>query len=169
VTEPPAPVARLGRDHLRLRLAPRERHILAALVAELRAELDVPGVPAPDGPLARLFPAAFPDDPEADAAYVDLVRADLVDLRQARLAMVEATIDADGLDDAEAEAWLGALNDVRLVLGTSLGIHDDHPPVPGREDPDEMRMAVFAYLGWLVGAFVDALADALPDVPEPMA
>ena len=32
-----------------------------------------------------------------------------------------------------------------------------------------MREAVFAYLGWLVAAFVDALADALPRVPDEVA
>ena len=37
---------------------------------------------------------------------------------------------------------------------------------PDPEDPDGIREAVFAYLGWLVAAFVDALADALPRVPD---
>ena len=45
---------------------------------------------------------------------------------------------------------------------------------PGRgpgdpDDPDAMREAVFAYLGWLVAAFVDALADSLPRVPDEVA
>ena len=74
------------------------------------------------------------------------------------------------LDDAEAAAWLGTLNDLRLVLGASLDIEDgDEATTRDPEDPDGMREAVFAYLGWLVAVFVDALADSLPRVPDEVA
>jgi hypothetical protein len=170
VTEPGPPVRRAGPGRFLLRLDPQERRILGSLVAELRAELVDPESAVPGGALARLYPPAFPGDPEAEAAFADLVLADLVETRQDRAAIVEATIDAQELDDAQAEAWLDTLNDVRLVLGSSLGMdvgddagkrtHDDP------DDPDAMREAVFAYLGWLVAAFVDALAGALPRVPD---
>jgi hypothetical protein len=164
------PVRRVGPGRLVLRLDPHERRILASLVAELHAELEDPESAATGGSLARLYPPAFPDDPEAEAAYADLVLADLVDTRRDRVAVVEATLDAQDLDDAQAAAWLGTLNDLRLVLGSSLGIEDgDDARTPGPDDPDAMREAVFAYLGWLVAAFVDALADALPRVPDEVA
>jgi hypothetical protein len=163
-----APVVRVGRDRFDVHLEPEERQILRSLVGELRAELDDPQGSAPDGALARLYPPAFPDDPEAEASYADLVHADLVDARRQRVALVEATIDADALDEAQASAWLGVVNDVRLVLGESLGISNDddgdRPLRPG--EPDAMRRAVFAYLGWLVGSFTDALAEGLPEVPD---
>ena len=96
------------------------------------------------------------------------MHADLVDVRRQRVALVEATVEAEVLDEAQASAWLGVLNDLRLVLGASLGISDDEdadrPPRPG--EPDAMRRAVFAYLGWLVGSFTDALAEGLPEVPD---
>lgn len=164
------PVRRVGPGRLVLRLDPHERRILASLVAELHAELEDPESAATGGSLARLYPPAFPDDPEAEAAYADLVLADLVDTRRDRVAVVEATLDAQDLDDAQAAAWLGTLNDLRLVLGSSLGIEDgDDARTPDPDDPDAMREAVFAYLGWLVAAFVDALADALPRVPDEVA
>jgi hypothetical protein len=31
------------------------------------------------------------------------------------------------------------------------------------DDPDATRRVVFDYLGWLVAAFVDALAEGLPE------
>ena len=34
------------------------------------------------------------------------------------------------------------------------------------EDPTAMRRVVYAYLGWLVGAFVDVLAETLPAVRD---
>jgi 2-C-methyl-D-erythritol 4-phosphate cytidylyltransferase len=173
VTQPAAPVVRIGHDRFRLRLDPEERRILAALVGELRAELDDPASHAPDGALARLFPPAFPDDPEAEASYVDLVHEDLAAARRERMALVESTIDADELDEAGAAAWLGVLNDARLVLGQSLGItEDDEGGDAGHSraaDPDAMRRAVFAYLGWLVSSFTDALAEGLPEVPDEVA
>jgi hypothetical protein len=161
-----APVGRAGNGRVTLRLDGNERRIIATLTAELRAALEDPTAVGPDGSLARLFPPAFPDDPDAEAEYAGLVRADLVDGRREQLATVEATLEATDLDDTQAAAWLGVLNDLRLALGTSLGVdQDDDGAMPDADDPDAMRLAVFAYLGWLVGAFVDVLEDALPEVP----
>jgi hypothetical protein len=100
-------------------------------------------------------------------AYADLVHADLAATRRDRVAVVEATLDAGTLDEDQASAWLGVLNDARLVLGTSLGIDEPSPHgLPDGRDREAMRHAVFAYLGWLVGAFSDALAEGLPEVPD---
>ncbi len=167
MTELGPPVRRAGPGRVVLRLDPHERRILASLVTELGAELDDPESAATGGSLARLYPPAFPDDPDAEAAYADLVLADLVDTRRDRVAVVAATLDAQDLDDGQAAAWLGTLNDLRLVLGSGLGIEaGDDSTIPDPDDPDAMRLAIFAYLGWLVAAFVDALADTLPRIPD---
>lgn len=168
MTELGPPVRRAGPGRIVLRLDPHERRILASLVGELRAELADPESAATGGSLARLYPPAFPDDPDAEAAYADLVLTDLVDTRRDRVAIMAATLDARDLDDAQAAAWLGTLNDLRLIMGSGLGIEagDDLPDPDDPGDPDAMREAVFAYLGWLVAAFVDVLADSLPRVPD---
>jgi hypothetical protein len=175
MTQPGAPVIRSAPGRLALRLDATERRILASLVGELRTELEDPSCAAPGGSLARLFPPAFPDDPDREASYVDLVRADLLEGRLGRVAIVEASLAADGLDDAEAAAWVAVLNDARLVLGASLGLEDkdaegdvqgDAGDGPAPDDPDAVRGAIFAYLGWLVASFVDVLAEALPEVPD---
>ena len=61
-----------------------------------------------------------------------------------------------------ATAWMTALNDVRLVLGTRLGIEDDEDgaDVP-EDDPRAPAFALYHYLGWLVSQVVDALAGGL--------
>jgi hypothetical protein len=58
-------------------------------------------------------------------------------------------------------AWLGALNDLRLVLGTRLevtedSVEQDFPP----GDPRRETLALYHYLGWLESQAVDALASA---------
>ena len=142
-------------------------------MAELRAELEDPESAVAGGALARLYPPAFPDDPEAEAAYADLVLPTWWTRGGIAWRSWRRRSTRETLDDAQAAAWLGTLNDLRLVLGSSLGIEDgDDATVADRddpEDPDAMREAVFAYLGWLVAAFVDALADALPRVPDEVA
>ncbi len=182
MTRPGAPVIRAAGGRLALRLEPTERRILASLVAELRSELGDPASASPDGSLARLYPPAFPDDAGAEAAYRDLVQDGLVAERVERAATVEATLEADELDETQAAAWLGVLNDLRLALGSRLGIEDEPEQVaagagpaapsaeseagPDVDDPDAVRRAVFAYLGWLVEAFVDVLAEGLPETPD---
>ncbi len=143
-----------------------------APVADLGAPA-LPGAPATDPGTSnpahdRLYPPAFPDDAAAEAAFRDLVRADLEDGRRDRLALVEATLHARSLDDTQAAAWMGVLNDLRLVLGTQLGVTDDTEAAPiDEDDPDAERRIVFAYLGWLLGQFVGVLETALPDTIEP--
>jgi hypothetical protein len=135
-------------------------------------ELDVDADPGADGGPAvdavrrRLNPDSRPDDPAASERFRDMVRGDLDDARRRNLSVVEATLDARTIDDAQADAWLHVLNDLRLVLGTRLGVtqddeHDDLDP----EAPDGPAKVVYAYAGWLEWQFVDVLAAALPPVP----
>ena len=72
---------------------------------------------------------------------------------------MEATIDAHRLDEEQMAAWLGALNDLRLVLGTRLNVTEDmHPDDLSDEDPRAHSLALYYYLGWLEEQVVEALA-----------
>ena len=117
--------------------------------------------------IARLYPDVRPDDPAWSAGFRDLVRGDLDDARREHIATVEASLDARTIDDTDAEAWLHVLNDLRLVLGTRLGVAeegDDGSFDP--DDPDAAAKVVYAYTGFLEAQFIDVLAEALPDVPD---
>jgi hypothetical protein len=146
---------------------------------------DPPPAPGPDGDaagdgegdpsawaetdpvLARLYPDVRPDDPAWSAGFRDLVRGDLDDARREHIAAVEASLDARTIDDADAEAWLHVLNDLRLVLGTRLGVIDDGDDASfDPEDTDAAAKVVYAYTGFLEAQFIDVLADALPDVGD---
>ena len=170
-------VVRVKGGGIALRLTAPERAILGASLSELREIVgplaggrpeDVGPVDAgPDPALDRLYPTAIPGDAVADAAFRDLTRADLEETRRGRIAVMEATLDAGSLDDGQATAWMGALNDLRLVLGTRLGVTDESETRPiDEDDPDADRRIVFAYLGWLLGQFVDVLEAGLPAIDD---
>ena len=142
---------------IELRLPREERTLVRDLVGQLR---DLLVATTDDPSVRRLFPPAYPDDAERDTEYRVLVRDELLAHRLAELEVVDTTIDADGLDDEQATAWMGVLNDLRLVLGTRLDVGEDLPDLDP-EDPLGPAYAVYEYLGWLLSQMVDALSESL--------
>jgi hypothetical protein len=136
-----------------------QRELLRKLPLELRSLLES------DHPsLRRLFPPAYPDDPERDAEYEAMVRAQLVASRKKSLDILERTIDAEQVDAEELSAWLSVLNDLRLFIGTSLDVTEEFFEEPIlSDDPAGHALALYLYLGWLEEQAVEALAADLPD------
>ena len=138
-----------------LRLSRDERSLLAGVVAELRALLDgAPGDPS----LRRLFPPAY-DEAEDERAYRDLMGGELLDGRRAALDVVAQTVEHERLTPEEADAWLRALNDLRLVLGTRLDVREDaFAEELRRDDPRAPALAVYGYLSWMQEQLIEALS-----------
>jgi hypothetical protein len=138
-----------------LRLSRDERSLLAGVVAELRALLDgAPGDPS----LRRLFPPAY-DEAEDERAYRDLMGSELLDGRRAALDIVAQTVDRERLNPEEADAWLRALNDLRLVLGTRLDVREDtFAEELRRDDSRAPALAVYGYLSWMQEQLIAALS-----------
>ncbi|WP_327176019.1 DUF2017 domain-containing protein [Streptomyces sp. NBC_01335] len=144
---------------------------LAALFAE------GPSEPPTDPALARLFPDAYgDDDKELREASSEFRRFTEIDLRARKredaLAVVRSldsvTTDEDGsgelrLTADESRQWLGALNDLRLTIGTRLEVGDDDQGQEGSlyrlPDSDPRKPMVLAYL-WL-GALQETLVETL--------
>ena len=147
-------IERTRRGDIRLRLPREERDLLRSLPAQLRRLL----VEAPDDPsLERLFPPAY-DDAESEQEYRRLMGDELLDGRRRALRVIEETLDQERLSSEEAQAWLTALNDLRLVLGTRLDVRDDSLLGGVRpDDPHAPELAVYAYLSWLQEQLVEAL------------
>ena len=138
-----------------LRLSGDERSLLAGLVAELRALLDGD---AGDPSLRRLFPPAY-DEADDEQAYRDLMGGELLDGRRAALELVAETVDRDRLSAEEADTWLRAVNDLRLVLGTRLDVQEDtFADELDQNDPRTPALAVYGYLSWLQEQLVAALS-----------
>jgi Domain of unknown function (DUF2017) len=143
-------------EAVELRLSGDERSLLAGLVAELRALLDgAPGDPS----LRRLFPPAY-DEKDDERAYRELMGGELLDGRRAALDVVAKTVDHERLSAEEADAWLRALNDLRLVLGTRLDVKEDtFAEELRRDDPRAPALAVYGYLSWMQEQLIEALSS----------
>lgn len=148
---------RRRRDGLSLTLPEHERALLADLVAQLVAVLEGgdPGDPA----VARLLPSAYPDDEEAAAEFRRFTADDLTTRKVANARRVLDDLGppaATRLDEAGQQSWLRTLTDLRLVLGSRLGVTDEGPAPT--DDPAALVMHdVFDWLGYLQESLVQAL------------
>ncbi|MDP9341342.1 MAG: DUF2017 domain-containing protein [Actinomycetota bacterium] len=152
-----ARIRRTRRGDFELRLPGAERDVLRSLPSQLRVVLRS-GDPA----LERLFPPAYAEDARLEEEYRGLVREDLVVTRETSLDVMASTIDATRLDEEQVLAWLSAINDLRLVLGTRLDVTEDlyETGLP-ENDPRTVPFAIYSYLGWLEEQVVLALASGL--------
>ncbi|CUU57861.1 protein of unknown function (DUF2017) [Parafrankia irregularis] len=118
--------------------------------------------PPPEDPaVARLLPDPYPDDPMASGDFrrrrTDEALAHKRDAAARVLAAVPAPGDVLLLDEAAAQDWLTVLNDLRLVLGTRLGLTDDESTEElDRLSPDDPRLPMAA-----VYSFLTELLDEL--------
>lgn len=147
-----------GRFDVRLPLETR------AGIVSLAEQLEE--VQSTDGPeTRRLFPTAYPDDPERDAGYQVFARDQLISKRQEAIAIIRATAEVDVLTDEELSSWMGILNDIRLVLGTILDISEDDDEIDP-DAPDADSRMLYQFLGELVHEIVLSLTTALPEPEE---
>jgi len=140
-------------------LSEDERGVLASLPGQLRDALDA-GEPT----LYRLFPPAHAEDDTANQEYATLVGPGLVDGKLRALAELERTAHATSLDEEELGAWLGALESLRLALGTQLDVTEQGAPLD-LDDPDAPRLALYQWLSWLQDEVVSALSEGLDRDP----
>ena len=144
------------RDGVRLSLSANEQLLLRDLLDQLEPLLSDPDDPA----VRRLFPPAYSDD-ERDEQYRSLVRDGLVNGRAKSLATVRDTLGAQTLTPKQADEWLRAVNDLRLVLGTRLEVTEDLDYESIDVDTPRGRdLAVYGYLSWLQEQLVEALQNA---------
>ncbi|MCP2293236.1 DUF2017 domain-containing protein [Nocardia amikacinitolerans] len=125
----------------------------------------------PDDPrLLRLLPdfhRAEPGSPDAERADLNsalrgLHEPEIIDSKLAAGAVVLDTVPPDGgkivLTPEQADAWLTALTDVRLALGTVLGIEADTPDHLDPDDPRGPHLDVYHWLTWMQDTLLQALA-----------
>ena len=158
---------RRTRDGVEARLEPLEAALLRDLVDDLLSLLAEDSIAA-DPVLGRLFPDGYRDDPEAAAELRSLIQDDL---RAGKRAALQTTLDGLGsrnakgrvlLDDESAQSWLGALNDLRLSLGTRLGVTEEtydelELPASDGDGPRRQTLEIYAWLGWLQESLVETL------------
>jgi hypothetical protein len=147
-------VKRLRSGRYQLRLDSEERELLRGLPTQLRQLLGTS-----DPSLLRLFPTAYTDDPKREAEYQQLMREDLLERHRGALEVMEETIDAAELDEEQLVAWMKAVNQMRLVLGTRLEVTEDlYDEGMDSNDPRAPAFALYSYLGFLQEHIVQALS-----------
>ncbi|HET9324400.1 MAG TPA: DUF2017 family protein [Gaiellaceae bacterium] len=143
------------RGEIRVELEPEERILLRRVAGELEALLLAED--GDDPSLRRLYPAAHDDD-RLEEEFRTLTRAQLDAGRRQALKTLAETSGQDRLSREEADAWLRALNDARLVLGTRLDITEDFDWETLEGHPRAPELAVYAYLSWIQEQLLDALS-----------
>lgn len=157
-------------EHCVARFAPDEVKVLRRVAAEVVALL-TDGFDHDDPVVERLFPDVYPQHPDASAEYRRFTEGELKTSKIDQAGAILATLPSSGggevkLDLESAEAWLRALNDVRLALGVRLDVQDDTSLESELDeavlrDPTSSRvyqLSVYAYLGYLQESLLDALA-----------
>ena len=107
-----------------------------------------------DDVMRRLFPDAY-DEPSDARKFRELVHDDLKASKAEALEVVQSVLGSKGkvdasLNGAQTEAWLRVLTDMRLAIGTRLGV--DETKMSSEIDPsdaDAPALAALHWLGWL--------------------
>ena len=152
------PVRRTRDGGFQLRLSANERDVLRQLPQQLRTLIEAED-PATDPAVARLYPPAYQDDPIRNLEYERLAGDDLTSQRLAAIDRMASTLDAERLTEDDVLAWLGVLNDLRLVLGTRLEVTEETAEDDFQAgDPRAEAFALYAYLTYVVDGIVRALS-----------
>jgi hypothetical protein len=118
--------------------------------------LDGPTEISSDPAVARLFPNGYSSDDHASADFRRYTEQDLRQEKLDALTSSRATLEREEMKSAltadQAQAWLRSLNDLRLVLGTRLGVGEDFD-----EDSDDPGYHLYSYLTYLQGTLIDCL------------
>ncbi len=119
--------------------------------------------PLSDDPaLARLFPSAYEDAEAAEEyrrfTYTELHGIKVAGLEQLARQLTEMAPEIV-LDEESAQVWLSALNDVRLVIGSRIGVTDDNDELDALPAEDMRAMAYGLYV--LLTALQETLVEAL--------
>lgn len=169
------------------------RSLASQLIELLRNEVAAPGGPAEEGldpleelfdfsgptlapedpVLARLFPTAYPEDPEAAAEFRRYTEADLRNGKAAAAAAIIDALEEAGLDDQPedgtfidvelspqaAVTWMRSFTDMRLAIATRLGIEEGDEErwyaLPD-DDPEAQVHDIYEWVGYLQETLVRA-------------
>lgn len=139
-------------------------------LAELTGIKTGPTTSPNDPVLARLLPDFHrldPDSPSQEdldsaAALRSLHEPELLEAKVGVAEVVMETLAPGGgevrLSLEQADAWLSAINDIRLALGTAIDVTEDMPEELPEDDPRAPHLGVYHWLTYLQESLVQAMA-----------
>jgi hypothetical protein len=130
--------------------------------------------PPEDDVLNRLLPNAYADSVDS-SEFRRYTESTLRAKKQAHAIVMRIHLKSseDGivdLDHDNANAWLGAINDIRLALGVRLKVESnshEHLEILAPDDPLRGVYAVYTWLGWLQESLLAALIDDADSKSQP--
>lgn len=129
-------------------------------LAELTGITAGPTTPPTDRVLARLFPDFHREDADLSGGMRSLHEPELLAAKDGVANVVLETCPPGGgpvrLSEEQAHAWLSALNDVRLALGTVLEVDEDMPDELPSDDPRAAHLPVYHWLTWVQESLIQA-------------
>ena len=136
---------------------------LAALVGMSGDEVHPPDNPV----MARLLPDAYRDDAGAAADFRRYTDSELRARKRDNAHLVLLSVPEGGgrleLDRDQVDSWLECLNDMRLALGTALGVTEETDiDELEEEDPAYQSMAIYGWLGFLQESLLSCVDPRLP-------
>jgi hypothetical protein len=152
----------VGDGTFELNLPSEYRGLLSQLTSEMQSLLAM----GEGDDARRLFPVAHTTDDKLEEEYQRLTHDPLLESHLVALDVIEETIEARVLDEAQLSGWMRALNGMRLVIGTRLDVSEDDDDDLDPDDPRAHHHAVYHMLGLLLEVVVSALTTSLPP-PEP--
>ncbi len=112
-----------------------------------------------DPALARLLPDGYADDEEAAAEFRRLTETSLRQHKSETAQRVLDSLPEQGgkvcLDEDATRAWMSALNDIRLVIGTRLDVTEEMD-TPEPSDPRAPGYELYRWLTLLQELLVEA-------------
>ncbi len=163
---------------LRLHLEAEEAQTVLAAVMDFRTVL----IEATDDPITeRLFPRAYLDPTEeaAETTWRALTGPDLLRERFDRIAVVATGLstlansprsqDWLSIEEEHETFWLTVLNDMRLALGSAIGISDDgaeiDPGDPGLDEHAASAHYMYQALTYFHGDLIELMLSRIGDAP----
>lgn len=113
--------------------------------------------------LVRLHPNPYLDDPEQEAAWQLIAGEQLRTARREAFETMRRLHDSSVATDEELWSWIRALNTLRLVLATVLGIEDDRVehPEPALDHPSRPAWELYQLSTFVQHEIVSALAGTV--------
>ncbi len=147
------PISKKRDGTFELKLGETERQLLKSLPNEVKQLLD-----DKDESTIRLRPITYSADPELEAEVIRLVGDDLVEHHKFALDTLSDTASESLVTEDQMVAWLQAINQVRLVLGTKLDVTDDEDSLRVATATNPAMVASYRYLSWLQSCAIEELS-----------
>ena len=155
MTNENGPIRRIGEDTFENLLRDEEKELLLIL-PDLVEEAILMNSPY----VTRLFPPTYPFDDSAQNIIERATTKSLAEKHIELLTCFAKTLNKATLSTSDVVVWTGAINDIRLLMGTALDVCEDMD-LPKEDDPRFEDFVIYNYLSWLQSSLLEFLANDL--------